>query len=255
MFYNRTFTMLKTQKAHSFRTPFDRGKAYAFVGVTLLFTTGCGNGYAGRAAQDAENPVLQAHLNRTVLEAHVPTAVAVEARLVLAASSGAQGLTGEEYSQLTNFANDFVRLGRGSLVISVPANAGNSQTAALVAQDAQRALYAGGVDYAKISGGTYQADGRPNAPVMLSFARYEAQRMACQPWSEVDPRKTASNLSPDRFGCAQNANLAAMVADPGDLLGDRTDPKRDAGQIQVGVDKLRKGEVSTVSGAVAGGGK
>lgn len=246
--------MTTTQKAQSSLTPFDRGKAIALVGVTLLFATGCGAGQAARE-RDADNPVLQSHLHRTVLEAHTPTAVPVEARLVLAAANGAQGLSGEEYTQLTNFANDFARLGRGSLVISVPANAGNSQTAALVAQDAQRALYAGGVDFARISGGTYQADGRPNAPVMLSFARYEAQRVTCQPWSEVDPRKTASNLSPDRFGCAQNANLAAMVADPGDLLGDRSDPKRDAERMQVGIDKLRKGTVAAVSGAVAKGGQ
>jgi pilus assembly protein CpaD len=254
MFYNRNFAMLTTQKALSSLSPFDKGKVTALVGVTLLFATGCGTSQAGRD-RDAANPVLQAHLQRTVLEAHTPTAVPVEARLVLAAANGVQGLSGEEYVQLTKFANDFALLGRGNLVISVPANAGNSQTAAAIAQDAQRALYAGGVDFARIAGGTYQADGRPNAPVMLSFARFEAQKVVCQPWSEVDPRKTASNLSPDRFGCAQNANLAAMVADPGDLLGDRSDPKRDAAQIQVGIDKLRKGEVSTVSGAVAGGGQ
>jgi pilus assembly protein CpaD len=244
--------MTKTQKAHLPTLNIDRAKMWALVGTTLLFTTGCGGGYAGRQAPPA-NPILDAHLQRTVLEAYTPTAVPVEARLVLAAADGAQGLSGQEYSQLTTFANDFVQLGRGTLVISVPVNAGNSATAALIAQDAQRALYAGGVDYAKISGGTYQAQGRPNAPIMLSFARYEAQKIACKPWSETDPRKTASNLPPDRFGCAQNANLAAMVADPGDLLADRRDGPRDAGRIQVGVDKQRKGEVAKVSGSVAGG--
>jgi pilus assembly protein CpaD len=246
--------MIKTQKAQLSLMPLPEAKIWALIGSAILFTTGCGGGYAARRDAPPVDPVLQSHLQRTVLEAHTPTAVAVEARLALPAAEGTQGLTGQEYSQLTAFANDFVQLGRGTLVISVPANAGNSATAALVAQDAQRALYAGGVDYAKISGGTYQAQGRPNAPVMLSFARYEAVKIACQPWSEIDPRKTASNLSPDRFGCAQNANLAAMVADPGDLLADRRDGPRDAGRIQVGIEKQRKGEVATVSGAVAGGG-
>jgi pilus assembly protein CpaD len=255
MFYNRNFAMTKTQKAHLSSSFAAKAKGLALVVSTMAFTVGCGGGYAGRNAAPPENPVLQAHLHRTVLEAYTPTAVPVEARLVLAAANGAQGLTGQEYAQLTTFANDFVQLGRGTLVISVPANAGNSGSAALIAQEAQRALYAGGVDYAKITGGTYQAQGRANAPVMLSFARFEAQKIECQPWSEVDPRKTASNLSPDRFGCAQNANLAAMVADPGDLLGDRRDGPRDAGRIQVGVDKQRKGEVTAVSGAVAGGGQ
>lgn len=245
--------MIKTQKA---KQPAKASHFAHYIGVGLLamVLSGCGGARSARQ-EPPPNPVREAHLNRTVLEAHVPTAVPVEARLVLPAAQGTQGLTAQEYAQLTTFANDFVKLGRGTLVISVPSNAGNSQNAAQIAQDAQRALYAGGVDYAKITGGTYQADGQPNAPVMLSFARFEAQRVVCQPWSEFDARKTASNLSPDRFGCAQNANLAAMVSDPGDLLGDRTDTTRDAARIQVGVDKHRKGEVTTVSGSVAGGGK
>jgi pilus assembly protein CpaD len=247
--------MTKTQKAHLPSLSSTQAKAWCIIGAALMFTTGCGGGYAARREPAPVDPVLQSHLQRTVLEAHTPTAVPVEARLVLEASDGAQGLTGQEYSQLTAFANDFVQLGRGTLVISVPANAGNSATAAAIAQDAQRALYAGGVDFAKISGGTYQAQGRPNAPIMLSFARYEAVKVTCQPWSEIDPRKTASNLSPNRFGCTQNANLAAMVADPGDLLGDRRDGPRDAGRIQVGVDAQRKGDVKAVSGSVAGGGQ
>jgi pilus assembly protein CpaD len=245
--------MIKTQKAN-FTAPSSRSVKLAGVVTLAILLTGCGGARAPREAPPVD-PVREAHLHRTVLEAHTPTAIPVEARLVLAANQGAQGLTGQEYSQLTAFADDFIRLGRGTLVISVPANAGNSASAALVAQDAQRALYAGGVDYAKITGGTYQADGRPNAPIMLSFARFEAQKVTCQPWSEIDPRKTATNLSPDRFGCAQNANLAAMVSDPGDLLGDRTDQSRDAARIQVGIDKHRKGDLPAVSGTVAGGGQ
>jgi pilus assembly protein CpaD len=246
--------MMKTQKAKKSH-PASRLMQVIGAGALTILLSSCGGGYAAQREAPRANPVLESYLNRTVLEAHTPTAIPVEARLVLPAAQGVQGLTAQEYAQLTTFASDFVRLGRGSLVISVPANAGNSANAAIVAQDAQRALYAGGVDYAKITGGTYQAGGQPNAPVMLSFARFEAQRIACQPWSDFDARKTASNLSPDRFACAQNANLAAMVADPGDLLGDRTDSAREAARVQVGVEKYRKGDIPQVSAAAAGGGQ
>jgi hypothetical protein len=80
--------MTKTQKAHLPTLNIDRAKMWALVGTTLLFTTGCGGGYAGRQAPPA-NPILDAHLQRTVLEAYTPTAVPVEARLVLAAADGA----------------------------------------------------------------------------------------------------------------------------------------------------------------------
>jgi pilus assembly protein CpaD len=91
---------------------------------------------------------------------------------------------------------------------------------------------------------------------LISFGRYETKPIVCAPWTSFDPRKTAENIPADRFGCAQNANLAAMVADPGDFLGDRKDGPRDAARIQNGIDKHRKGGVPAVSGAVAvGGGK
>ncbi len=255
--------MTETQKAHVPQLKATQAKMWVIVGAAMLFTTGCGGGYSARQAPP-ENPVLESHLRRTVLEAHTATAVPVEARLAVGTQEGAQGLSGQEVNQLATFASDFVQLGRGNLVISFPqidepnkspASMARDAQRALMAQEAQRALYAGGVDFAKIYVTPYRVNASQTAPIMLSFARFEAVKIACQPWSEFDPRKTASNLSPDRFGCTQNANLAAMVADPGDLLGDRRDGPRDAGRIQVGIDKQRKGEVTAVSGSVAGGGQ
>jgi pilus assembly protein CpaD len=255
MLYNRKEAMTKTQKAHFSLLSITRVSLWAGAGLAFLVSAGCGGGYSARREAPPQDAVLNASLKRTVLEAHTPTAIAVEARLVLGAAQGAKGITGEDYSQLLAFATDFVRLGRGNMVMSIPANSSNGAAAMVLAQDARRALYAGGVDDAQIASGSYDAQGRPEAPILLSFERYEAQKIACKPWAEMDARKTASNLSPDRFGCAQNANLAAMVSDPGDLLGDRRDGPSEAARLQVGVEKLRKGEIPVVSGSVAGGGQ
>ena len=221
----------------------------------LMILGGCG----GASAAKEEPPVdmvEQAHLTRTMLDAFVPEAIPVEARIAISAPSGAIGITAQEATELKSFAQEYVRLGRGNVVVSVPTNASNSQSAAQVAQDVQRALFLGGVDFSKISAGPYQAQGQANAPILISFGRYETKPIVCAPWTSFDPRKTAENIPPDRFGCAQNANLAAMVADPGDFLGDRKDGPRDAARIQNGIDKHRKGGVPAVSGAVAvGGGK
>lgn len=229
-----------------------RGLLLASVAIVV---SGCGGGYAHRqtmaSAHDNSGYVSQG--SGTVLDVHVASPVGVESRMALSAAQGAQGLTGQEYGQVSDFAADYVRAGRGNVVISIPTNAGNSQSAAMVAQDAQRALYAAGVDYSKISSGTYQAQGQPNASVLISFERYEARKLVCEPWTATDATKTNSNLSPRRFGCAQNANLAAMLADPGDLLSDRKDPStRDAKRLQVGFEKNQKGEVATPGAAVAG---
>lgn len=219
----------------------------------LMMLGACGGGRAAKEEAPIDM-VEQAHLKRTVLDAYLPEVVPVEARMAISAPSGAVGLNVQEAAELKAFAQEYVRLGRGNVVVSVPANASNSQTAGQVAQDVQRALFLGGVDFSKISAGPYQAQGQANAPILITFGRYEAKPIVCEPWTSFDPRKTGENIPPARFGCAQNANLAAMVADPGDLLGDRKDGPRDAARIQTGVDMHRKGAIPTVSGSVAGGG-
>lgn len=225
----------------------------AAVFAALMSLGACGGGQAVREQTEAER-VEEANLKRTMLDAHVPTAIPVEARLSLSAPGNATGVAAQEVADLRTFGQDFVRLGRGNVVISVPNNASNSQSAAFVAQDVQRILFLAGVDYTRMVSGPYQASGSGDAPVLVSYGRYEAKASTCTPWSQVDPRKTASNLPPDRFGCAQNANLAAMIADPGDFLGDRRDTVRDAARLQNGIEQHRKGAVPTVSGAVATGG-
>lgn len=228
--------------------------------VPAVFALAAAAACAGGAPRERDpavaraEAVRQVQIERTILDAHTASPVAVEARLTLPAAAGATGLTPSERAQIDQFASEFIQMGRGNVVISVPANSGNSQTASILAQEAQRALFASGVDFAKIAGGGYQAQGQPNAPVVLSFSRYEARAVPCTPWSQIDPRKTADNGPSERFGCAQNANLAAMLADPGDLLGDRREGPRSAERAQVGTDKYRKGEVEQVSGTIASGG-
>jgi pilus assembly protein CpaD len=239
-------------KYASFAQP-SKGALTAVAFTALMMLGACG----GASALKEEPPVdmiEQAHLKRTVLDAYVPEAIPVEARIAISAPNGAIGINVQEAADLKSFAREYVRLGRGNVVVSVPANANNSQSAAQVAQDVQRALFLGGVDFSKISAGPYEAQGQSNAPILISFGRYETKPIVCEPWTSFDPRKTAENIPPDRFGCAQNANLAAMIADPGDLLGDRKDGPRDAARIQNGIDMHRKGGVPAVSGAVAGGG-
>lgn len=239
-------------KYASFAQP--RKAAVLAVAFSALMMLGaCGGARAVKEAPELDR-IEEAHLKRTVLDAYVPQAVPVEARIAISAPSGAIGINVQEAAELKSFAQEYIRLGRGNVVVSVPANASNGQSAAQVSQEVQRALFLAGIDFSKISAGPYQAQGQTNAPILVTFGRYETKPIVCEPWTSFDPRKTATNLPPDRFGCAQNANLAAMIADPGDLLGDRKDGPRDAARIQNGIDTHRKGGVPTVSGAVAGGG-
>lgn len=188
---------------------------------------------------------------RTVLDVPKPQVAEIEARILLGA--GGALLTADESTQLNNFADDYARLGRGNIVVSYPIGASNDSAAQALVREIQMRLYASGIEISKMGFGPYQANEQKNAPVILAFNRYEVAPLECKPWSEINPNKTANNLPTERFGCAQRANLAAMVLDPGDLIGDRKDQPRDAARAQVGIDAHRKGELKQVSGSVAGG--
>ena len=226
--------------------------------LLVSLVAACAHGGGPRAerqptpAQAAERRVEQATMSTTVLDAHQPTVTQVEARIALG-TTGAPGLTPAEIGQLQTFAHDFVRTGRGNIVFSVPVGSGNAAASQQITAEAQRVLFAEGVDYARMSGGAYQAAGQPVAPVVVAFIRYEARAADCPGWGELDPRRTASNMNSPRFGCAQAGNLAAMVVDPGDLTGDRRDAPGEAARGQRGVDQMREGTLPEASGTVAGG--
>jgi pilus assembly protein CpaD len=204
------------------------------------------------AVEAAEARTERALLTTTVLDAHRPQVAEVEARIALG-TTGAAGLTPAEAAQLRAFADTYMQAGRGNLVFSVPNGSGNTGAAQSVAQEAQRLLFAEGIDYSRMTGGAYQAAGQQVAPVVVAFSRYEARAAECVPWSQIDPRRTASNLPQARFGCAQAGNLAAMLVDPGDLLGERRDGAADADTLQRGVDQARAGELPKASGTISGG--
>lgn len=216
--------------------------------LTLIAALGsCATGGQNASVEDRMHTLD----TRTVLDVPKPKVAEVEARILLGA--GGSILTPDEAAQLNNFADDFAKLGRGNLVVSYPIGAPNDAAAQSLVREIQMRLYSSGVEISKMGFGPYQANNHTPAPVILAFNRYDVAPLACKPWTEIDPKKTASNLPTERFGCAQRANLAAMVLDPGDLIGDRKDEPRDAARAQVGVDAHRKGELKQVSGSVAGG--
>jgi pilus assembly protein CpaD len=232
--------------------------ALGAVLVTGLVLAGCastgsrhGHGAPQSSADAAAARVERAMTTTTVLDAHRPTVTQVEARLALG-TTGAGGLTPAEAEQLRSFGRDFVRLGRGNIVFSVPSGSANAGAAQQIVAEAQRVLFAEGVDYARMGGGAYQATGQQVAPVMVAFLRFEARAADCPPWTEIDPRKTASNLNQPRFGCAQAANLAAMIVDPGDLTGDRRDVPGDNTTQLRGIQQMRENALPSASGSVGG---
>jgi pilus assembly protein CpaD len=218
--------------------------------IALLAVAACA-GHGGQAQRQSASVVEQAELSRTVLDAWRPSVAMVESRLQVG-MPGTGNLTAVEHQRLQAFAREFIELGEGNVAISVPSGSANQAAAAAIATETQRALFAYGVDYSRMVAGGYQAGGE-YAPVTISFARYEARAQECVPWSQLDPRPGMSNGAHARLGCASANNLAAMIANPGDLRGERTPDGGDAARISTGMEALRAGELAKANGSVKGG--
>ena len=216
--------------------------------IAMMSLAGC----ASTSKPEEEARIQKVIDTRTVLDAHKAEVQQVEARLVLLGQGG--HLNNAETNDLTRFADDYVKLGRGNVVISYPQGGANDGASSALVRDIQKQLYIAGIDFKNITFGAYQAGGQPNQPIVVSFIRYEAKEVECIPWSQIDPVKTAKNSTTANFGCAINSNLAAMIENPADLLGDREPGKRDAATTSVGIEKYRKGEVEQVSGSISSGG-
>jgi pilus assembly protein CpaD len=101
-----------------------------------------------------------------------------------------------------------------------------------------------GVSYAAVAGSTYDASDNAAAPIIVTFARFEAEAPHCTPLYEQDLAHQSDNLPWDSFGCATQANLAAMVEDPADLMQPRADDARDSNRRATVMNHYRAGEVT-----------
>ncbi len=90
--------------------------------------------------------------------------------------------------------------------------------------------------------------GGAHSPVLMSFSRKFAVTSECGDWSD-NLSETYSNQNYANFGCAQQHNLAAMVANPQDIETPRTSTSASASRRNEIFDKYIKGEDTTAAQA------
>lgn len=165
-------------------------------------------------------------------------------RLDIAVAAGDTSLAPQARAELATLASGYLRYGHGALILSTPSGSANSDSAGLIAQQARMQLSELGVSYGAIAGSTYDATGNDSAPVVVTFTRYEARAPDCRPIYEQDLAHQSNNQPWESFGCATQANLAAMIEDPRDLLGPRAEDPRDSGRRSDVFDAYRNGDVT-----------
>lgn len=177
--------------------------------------------------------------------------------LEIALSDAEPGIPYYEQSRVKAFLADYKSRGyrHGPLVLSLPQNSPWGPKLQAGAQDALALADEFGVRDIKRS--DYDSNGSAEAPIVLAFKAYKAIPPDCPSLATINLADTRENDTLPTFGCAQQVNLAAMIADPADLLGSRPEDPSDLIRRATVLDKYRAGQSTATertdaeSGAIA----
>ncbi|MGA1342583.1 MAG: CpaD family pilus assembly protein [Hyphomonas sp.] len=147
-----------------------------------------------------------------------------------------------ERARIRAFVSTYAQRGHGPLVMSMPAASANPQLAVTAVAEARAIAWERGVEYEEISGTSHGAGEVYSQPMILAFQVYDAVAPECLQKSELDFADASSNNTLPTLGCSVRTNLAAMIADPADLLGTRALELADIDRRTVILEKFRAGE-------------
>lgn len=177
--------------------------------------------------------------------------VAVSRPQKLEVSANGQSLTAEDAAMVRTFAGLYRKRGRGPLVIAMPTEASNPDHVVAVSKAISEVAWQAGISYEQIVGTTYGRQEDGTTPIVLTFQSYEALASPCPDLSRLDLANTQSNEVRANFGCSIRQNLAKMIINPADLLGDLNMGPSDSTRRVVMLEQFQQGR-ATGSEAPAG---
>ncbi|HTB04007.1 MAG TPA: CpaD family pilus assembly protein [Bradyrhizobium sp.] len=173
--------------------------------------------------------------------------------VVIFVGEGRGGLSAAQRNDVIGLAHTWVSEGTGAVVIDVPIDTPNARAAAATSREAQGVLEAGGVPARAISVHRYHPNNpRTFATIRLTYPRIAAVAGPCGVWPEdlgpsIMNERYFENKEYYNFGCAYQRDMAAMVANPADLVQPRSETPPYTARRSEAFEKYRKGEpTSTV---------
>lgn len=209
-------------------------RAFLALGASLMTLGACAS-YAPTAAPDA-------YLQGTALSRNDIGVTKRTEFLEIAIEPAASELSGDARARIRNFVGVYAQKGHGPLVLSLPVASSNPQLAITATAEARAIAWERGVEYDEISGTTHGAGSAVSQPLILAFQVYDAVPPECASKASLDFSDVSSNNNLPTLGCSVRTNLAAMIADPADLLGNRALEQADLDRRDVIFEKFRLGE-------------
>jgi pilus assembly protein CpaD len=141
---------------------------------------------------------------------HPITVAEAPVHLDIVVGMGSQGLLPGDQARIAAFAADAKVNATTRIIIQRPVGTGNVTVASAVAVEARDALVHAGIPVGNVNITTYQGEAGSVGIVRLTYYRISAIPSECSAaWGTT---------SGGELGCATQANLAAMIADPSDLV-------------------------------------
>ena len=158
---------------------------------------------------------------------------------------GSQGLSPQQRAELLGIAgrSRASDAGNSKLIISAPSGGTNEVAAMRAVHEVRQLLSDHGFAETSIAVEAYSSDGDAQPPIRISYLRYIAEGPNCGNWTTnlaVEPQ----NIPHPNMGCANQHNLASMVANPADLLGPRSETNRSGERRDVVWEKYIKGDTT-----------
>jgi pilus assembly protein CpaD len=207
-----------------------------------LMAAGIGLTVLAACASSAPTNVPASYLQGTALDRNAISVQKKTEFLEVEIHPQASQISLADRSAITRFVAAYRDHGHGPLIMSLPESSANPQLAVAAVAEARAIAYENGVQYEEIKG-THHGEGSPvSEPMILAFQAYEAIAPDCPSQAGMDFADLSSNNEQSNLGCAVRSNLAAMIADPADLLGTRALDKGDPIRRGVILEKFREGE-------------
>lgn len=209
-------------------------RAAGLLPLALMFSlTGCGSG--GVAIDDNYQPAE--HWER------YPIKVA-KGTVKLEVSTRKSALSSAQEDAVVKFAQQAVYSGVSEVIVQRP---GGGLSSDAVAGRVTQILVSEGIPPQSITNVNYS--GGKGAPVVVTYQRKFAVTTECGDWS-ADLAVTGSNDPAPNLGCAQQNNIAAVVANPEDFETPRPETPPDAmRRYQMFVDYRVPKSTATQAGA------
>ena len=169
-----------------------------------------------------------------VARRHPITVTSQTMRMPVFVAGGA--LASVDQDRLAEFVDDFLRSGGGVLEVAVPQAAGRDVAVAQASLVREAAMRRGARPYEVQMRLT---DDPAGTPLVVSYEKYAAHGPACGDYSQTSANDR--NAVHPNYGCAYQNNVAAMVANPADLLRQRAEEPSDANRRSAVLERYRAG--------------